>query len=134
KPVHLAQRVTFGHLLMNDAPSRCHPLDVTGGDGAVVSHAIAVLDRSREHIRDRFDAAVRMPRKAGQVIVWNIVAEIIQKQKRVEIRSITEAKCSAQMHACAFERWLGLDQPLDWPKGHVSLQCLESDYARLLLF
>jgi hypothetical protein len=75
----LAQRITFGHLLVNDAPSGRHPLDVTGGDGAVVSHAVAVLDGSREHIRNRFDAAVRMPRKASQVIVRNVVAEIIQK-------------------------------------------------------
>ena len=60
-------------------------------------------------------------------------ATVLEGQHRV-LDGVAEAECSAQMHACAFERWLGLDQPLDWPKGHVSLQCLESDYARLLLF
>ena len=94
----------------------------------MVSHAVAMLDRSREHIRDRFDAAMRMPRKAGQVVVRYVVAEIIQEQKRIEIRRVAEAEGPAQMDACAFEGWLGLDQSLDGPKGHFGY--LRSAFAR----
>src|SRR5207249_4529027 len=84
----------------------------------------------REHICYRFDAAVRMPRKAGQVIVRDVVPKIIQQQKWVEIRSVAKAERPAQMDTCAFERWLGLDQSLDWPKGHGGLQYLRPAFAR----
>ena len=107
--MHSAQQVAFGHFLVDDAPARRHPLNIAGSDGAVVSHAIAVLDRSGEHIGDRFDAAMRMPRKPRQVIVRNIIAEIIEQQERVEVRRVAEAEGPAQMNACAFEGWLGFN-------------------------
>ncbi len=97
---------------MDDAAARRHPLDVAGGDGAAVSHAVAMLHGSRENVGDGFDAAVRMPREAGQIILGNVVAEIVEQQERIEIGGVAEAECAAQMHACAFEGRLGLDEPL----------------------
>ena len=77
-------------------------------DGAAIAHAVAVLHGSGQHVGDRLDPAMRMPREAGQVILRNVVAEVVQQQKRVEVGGIAEAERAAQMHARAFERRLGL--------------------------
>ncbi len=84
------------------APRR-HPLDVAGGDGAVVAHAVAVLHGSGEDVGDGLDPAVRMPGKARQIIRGNVVAEIVEQQERVEIGGVAEAEGAAQMHSCALQ-------------------------------
>ena len=77
--------IALGHLLVNDpAPGR-HPLHVAGRDGAVIAHAVAVIHGSGQHVGDGLDAAMRMPGETGQIIVGNIVAEIVEKEKRIEI-------------------------------------------------
>ena len=95
-----------------------HPLHVARRDGAAVAHAVAVLHRSGQHVGDRLDAAVRMPGKAGQVVLGNVVAEIVEQQKRIEVGGIAESKRAAQMHARAFERRLGFDESLDRSNRH----------------
>src|SRR5205814_473135 len=110
--------------LMNDASAGCHPLDLAGGDGAMIAHAVAVLDRAGQDISDRLDAAVRMPRKAREVIGWNVIPEIIQQQERVEVRRVAEPKRPAQMHTRAFERWFGLDQTFNRSQRHIGLRSL----------
>ena len=52
---------------------------------ALISHAIAVVHGSRENVRDGLDAAMRMPREAGEIIVGNIVAKIVEKKKGIEV-------------------------------------------------
>ena len=89
-----------------------------GADGALVSHAVAVLHRSGEHVGDGLDAAVRMPGKARQIILGNIVAEIIEQQEGIEIGGVAESESAAQMHAGAFERRLGLNESLHGSNGH----------------
>ena len=61
--------VALGHLLVQDAAAGGHPLHVARGHLALVAEAVAVLDGAGEHVGDRFDAAVRMPRESGQVIL-----------------------------------------------------------------
>ena len=92
---------------MDDAAARRHPLDVAGGDGAAVAHAVAVLDGSGEDVRDGLDPAMGMPGKARQVILRNVIAEVVEEEERIEVGGIAEAERAAQMHARAFERWLG---------------------------
>jgi hypothetical protein len=94
--VHPASHVAPGHLLVDNAAPCRHPLDVSGGDGAAVPQAVAVLHRSRQDICDGFDAAVGVPWEAGQVILWNVVAEVIEKKERVEVGRVTEAKRAPQ--------------------------------------
>ncbi len=118
--MHAARLVAFRHFLMDDPAARRHPLDVAGGDGAVVSHAIAVLHGSGEDIGDGFNSAVGVPREARQVILRNVIAEIVEEQKRVEVGRITEAKRTAQVYAGAFQGRLGLDEPLNWSNGHTT--------------
>jgi hypothetical protein len=84
----------------------------------LVAHAVAVLDGSGQHVGDGLDAAVRVPGKAGQVILGNVVAEIVEQQERIEIGGVAEAECAAQMHSRAFERGLGLDEAFDGSNGH----------------
>ena len=100
--------IALGHLLVDDAAARGHPLHVAGGDGAVVAHAVAVLDGSGEDIGDGLDPAMRVPRKAREIILGNVIAEIVEEQEGIEIGRIAEAERAAQVHARAFERGLGL--------------------------
>ena len=58
-------------------------MNVSGGDRTAVAHAIAMLHGSREYIRDGFDPAMRVPRKPGQIVCGDIVAEVVEKQERI---------------------------------------------------
>src|SRR6267143_2029767 len=116
--VHAAGRVALGHLLVDDAAARGHPLDVAGGDGAAITHAVAVLDGSGEDVSNGLDAPMRVPWEARQIIFGNIVAKIVEKEERVKIRGVAEAERAAQVYACAFHRWLGFDEPFHGSNRH----------------
>jgi hypothetical protein len=121
--VHAPLDVALGHLLVDDAAPGGHPLDLPRADRAVIAHGIAVLDGSREDIRDRLDPAMRMPGKAGEVVLGDVVAEVVEEKERIVVRGVAESECATEVYTGAFERGLGLDQLLDGPKGHGSLLC-----------
>ena len=50
-----------------------------------------------------------MPGKAGEIVVGNVVAEVVEQQERIELGGVAEAERAAQMHARAFHRGLGLE-------------------------
>ena len=112
--MHAALRITLGHFLVKDAAAGGHPLHVAGGHLALVSKAVAVLDRAGEHVGDRLNPPVRMPRKSGEVIFRVVIAKIVQQQKRVEILRFTEAESALQPHASALDRGLRLNNLFDW--------------------
>jgi hypothetical protein len=85
--VHAALRVALRHLLVHDAAAGGHPLHVAGAERAAVAEAVAVLDRAGEHVGDRLDAAMRMPREPGEVVVRIVVAEVVEQQERDRTRS-----------------------------------------------
>src|SRR5450755_335131 len=116
--MHASGVVALRHLLVDDSSPRSHPLDVTGGDGASVPHAVAVLDGPGEDVCDRLDAAVGMPWKAGEIVLRNIIAEVIEEEKRIEVGGVVESKGSPQMHARAFERRFCFNESLNRPDGH----------------
>jgi len=120
--MHAAGFVAFGHLLMDNAAAGGHPLDVACGDGTTISHAVAVFHRSGEDVGNGFDAAVRMPGKSRRILGWDVAAEIIEQQKRVEFGRIAKAEPTAQMDARAFEGGARPDVPLDGPEGHELLK------------
>jgi hypothetical protein len=103
---------------VDDPAPRRHPLNIAGTDGAAVAHAVGVIDGAREHIRDRLDPPVRMPRKPREIILGHIVAEIIQQQERIKVRCVPEPERAPQVHARPLESRLGLDEPLDRSDGH----------------
>src|SRR5437016_4631022 len=101
--MHPPGRVALRHFLMNDPASRRHPLHITAGNSTAISHAIAVLHGSREDVRNGLDPAVRMPRKTRQILLRNVVAKVVQEEKRVEIRSVAETERTPQVHSRPLE-------------------------------
>src|SRR5260370_42038048 len=116
--MHPPRPVAFSNLLMDDAAPGRHPLDVACRDSAVVAHAIAMFHGSRQNVRDCLDSAVGMPRKPSQIVRRDVVTKVVEKEKRVEFGRVAESESAAQMDARAFERRLGLDEPLDRSNGH----------------
>src|ERR1700752_3853633 len=100
--MHSSARVTLGHLLMHDAAPGGHPLYVAGAKLAPVAQAVAVFDRPRQDVGDGLDAPVRMPRKAGEIVAWALVAEIVQQQERVELAGGAESERAVELHPGAF--------------------------------
>ena len=93
--MHAALRVTLRHFLMHDAAAGRHPLHVAGAERAAIAETVTVLDGTVEHVRDRLDAAVRMPRKAGEIIGRPVVAEIVEQQERIGLGGVAEAEGAA---------------------------------------
>jgi len=101
---------------VNDAAPGGHPLNVACGDSAAVADAVSVLDRAGQNVGNRFNPPVRMPRKAGQVILGMFVPEIVEEQERIEIGGISESERAPQVDAGSFCGGLGLNQPLYRPR------------------
>ena len=116
--MHPACLVAFGHLLVNDSAACRHPLHVARGDGATVAHAVAVLDCAGKNVGDGLDATMRMPGKAGEIVLWDVIAEVVEQQEWVEVGGVAKAEGAAKMHSSAFERGLGLNEPLDGSDRH----------------
>jgi hypothetical protein len=58
-----------------------------------------VLHRPGEDVGDGLDAAVRMPRETGEVILRPVVAEIIQQQERIELLGLAKAEGAPEPNA-----------------------------------
>src|SRR5262249_3009446 len=85
--------------------------------------AVLVLDAAGENVGNGLDAAMRMPRKAGAVILGVIVAKVIEEQKRIERRRVAETEGAAQLNPGALDGRLVLDDALDGSYGHPVLRC-----------
>ena len=77
--MHAALGIALRHFLMDDSAARRHPLDVAGGNGAAIAHAIAVFHGSGQYICYGLDPTVRMPGEAGEIVGGNVVAEIVEQ-------------------------------------------------------
>jgi hypothetical protein len=60
-----------------------------------------MLDSSSENVGDRLDSAVRMPGEAGQVVVRNIIAEIVEQKEWIEIGCVSKPEGTTQVYARA---------------------------------
>jgi hypothetical protein len=49
-----------------------------------------------------------MPGKAGEKVVRVLVPEIVEQEKRIELRRVAEPEGALEPDAGAFDRWLGL--------------------------
>ena len=107
--MHPPLRVAVRHLLMHDAASGGHPLDVARAEVAAIAEAVAMLHLAREHIGDGLDAAVRMPGEAGQIVVRVLVPEIVEEQERIELGRVAESERAPQLDARAFDVGLRLE-------------------------
>jgi hypothetical protein len=124
--VHPALGVALRHLLVQDAASRRHPLDVAGTERAPVAQTIPVLDRAVEHISYRLDAAMRMPRKTGKVVLRAVVPKIVEEKERVEGLGLAEPEGAMELDSGSFDMWLGLYDLADGSKGHLSVSLMTS--------
>jgi hypothetical protein len=104
--------------LVHDPPAGGHPLDVARPQLALVPEAVAVLDRTREHVGNRLDAAVRVPRESGEVVVRVLVAEVVQQEERIKVAGVAEAEGAAEPDARTLDRGFALDDSLDRSDGH----------------
>ena len=132
KAVHAAGGVALGHFLVDDAAAGGHPLDVAGGDGAPVSEAVAVLDRSCQDVRDCLDTAVRVPGKAREIVFRDVIAKIVEQQEGIELGRVAKAKCAAEVHAGAFGRRFTADvaaSRVEWTWLPPKLTCNFAVYA-----
>ena len=77
-----------------------------------------MFDRPGQHVRDRFDAAVRVPGETCAIALRIVISEVVQKQKRVHLVGVAEAKGAAEMNARSLSRRLGLDDASHWSDGH----------------
>src|SRR5580704_15901352 len=99
---------------MQNAAACRHPLHIAGSHLAPVAEAVAMLDRARKHIGNRFDAPMRMPGKSREVVCRLVVAEIVQQEKRIEVLGFTEPKSALQLYASTFKGRFGLNNLFHW--------------------
>ena len=116
--MHAALRVALRHFLVHDAAAGGHPLHVAGTEIAAIAQAVAVLDIAGQHIGNGLDAAMRMPGKAGAIILRPVIAKIVEQQERIGGVGFAEAEGAAQFYAGALERGLRGDDLLHGPDGH----------------
>src|SRR5262245_12987291 len=121
--VHPSIRVALRHLLVEDAAAGGHPLYVAGAEAAAVAEAVAVFNGSGEDIRNRFNPAMRVPRKPCQVVLRVVVSEVVEQQERVEVGRVPEAKGALEFDASAFERRFGAEQASDRSNRHETVSC-----------
>src|SRR5450755_846798 len=121
--MHPACMIALRHLLVNDATAGRHPLYISSADYPAVANAVPMRNGSGQHVSDRLDSPVRMPRESCQIVLRNIVAEIIQQEERIELFCVFKAEGSAKMHARTFERRFRFDNPFNRSDRHIELQC-----------
>ncbi len=80
----------FGHLLVQNAAARGHPLHVAGRHAAFVAEAVAVRHFAGQDVGDGLDAAMRMPGESGEIIRWILVTEIVEQEERIELLGLAE--------------------------------------------
>ena len=103
---------------MKDAAAGRHPLHVARAEAPAITKTVAVLHGTGEDIGDRFNPAVRMPRKPCQIFVGVVVAEVIEEEKWVVISSVAEPKRPPQLDAGTLESRFGLGNMLDGSDRH----------------
>src|SRR6187200_3253672 len=103
---------------MEDAAPGGHPLHVARPERAAVAKAVALVHLAAQHVGDRLDAAVRMPRKAGEILLGVVVAEIVEEEKRIEVGGVAEPERATQVHPGPLDRRLRLADALDGSDGH----------------
>jgi hypothetical protein len=73
-----------------------------------------VLDRTGEDVGDGFDAAMRVPGEAFELVLGVFVAEVIEEEKRVEVFGFAEAERALEADTCAFEGRFGRQDLSHW--------------------
>jgi hypothetical protein len=105
---------------VDDAPARRHPLHVAALQVAAVAHVVLVQHVAVEHVGHGLEAAVRMVREAGDVIVGVVGGELVEHQERVQPQVLGTAEAAPQLHACAVGSGDRRDDLLQGAGGHLA--------------
>ena len=65
-------------------------------------------------VSDGFDAAVRMPGEAGEVVGRILVAKVVEQEKWVEFLGFAEAEGALQLDAGALDGGFGFKNLFHW--------------------
>src|SRR6185503_13586818 len=98
---------------MDDAAPGRHPLHAAGPEQADVALVVAVPHAASEHVCDRFEAAMRMIRKAADVIRRLVRAELIEQQERIELGKARSSDDAIELDAVAIAGRQGGEYTLD---------------------
>jgi hypothetical protein len=95
--------IILWHLLVDDAATRGHPLHIPHTNYAAVTYAVPMCHRSSQNISNRLDSPMQMPREPGEIVLWNVVAEIVEQEEGIKLLCVSKAKRSAKMHPRTFD-------------------------------
>ena len=80
---------------------------------ALVPGVVAMAHAARDHVRHRLEAAMRMVRKAADVVLRIVGAERVEHQERIEPALQRLRQHARELHARAVGRRLAGDHALD---------------------
>ncbi len=98
--------VLLRHFRMHQAAASGHPLHAAGRQQAFVAVVVAMAHAAVEHVGDGLEAAVRVLREAGEIVLGAVGAELVQQQERVEVGQCRPADDACQAHAGTIGRGL----------------------------
>ena len=90
-----------------------HPLHATVFQQAFVAGAVAVEHAARDHVGDGLEAAVRVVREAGDVVVGPVAAEGVEHQERVQPALQVLRQHAGELDARTVGGGYARHQPLD---------------------
>ena len=112
EPFHAAVFL-FGELGVHDAAPGGHPLHAAVREQSFVAGAVAMTHAAGDHVRHRFNAAMRVVRKSADVVLRIVGAKRVEHQERIELALQRLCQHACQFHARAVGGRLTRDQPLD---------------------
>ena len=92
---------------------------------ALIAQAVAVLDRAGQHVRDGFDAAMRVPREAFEIVLRGSLRKSSSSRNGSKSAVSAEPERATQLDARALHGWCGLDGAFHGSNRHVRLLGLE---------
>src|SRR5207302_5664164 len=113
-----AAAILLGHLRVDDAAPGRHPLHPAAGELAAVAEVVLVAHVAVEHVGHGLEAAVRMRRKAGDVVGGVVRRELVEHEKGVEIEPAHAAEAAAKLDAGAVGGGHTLDRTLQFAIRH----------------
>ena len=94
----------FGHLRVDDPSSCRHPLRAARSEQTFVAFVVLVPEFTGDHVRHRLEAAMRMIRKARQVVLWLIRTKLVEHEERIEAPKKRRTDNTRELHARAVAR------------------------------
>jgi hypothetical protein len=76
-----------------------------------------------------------MPRKAGGIVSWIVVTEVVEEEKGVEVLGLAKAERPLELDSSAFHDCFCLDDLPNWAERHLRLLqriCRLNDYFLLM--